>query len=258
MLNLLFAGAATYCLQEAGVAVYKAELVKKILRMAESEHDGEAAAAMRKLTAMAKEQGHNLDEMMAHVYGNGSASESSRPSGRYRDPFEDLFRQARRAQAAAAEARREREEAEAQAQRDREQRAREREASNRAERRAAESDARRARTGGFNPGGFNPGGFKWDSSPWAFQGEPPPWANKGESAGGRRFFEPLLMSVQEMVDLWGIGPLTPWEQSFVTDILSRGMNYRTTPAQDDVLRKIHEKYQRHATRNGDEKGFWGR
>jgi hypothetical protein len=51
---------------------FNAALVKKIVRMLESEHDGERAAAASKLNSMAKAGGKNIDEILAAVYGGGA------------------------------------------------------------------------------------------------------------------------------------------------------------------------------------------
>ena len=59
------------------MATYNKELARKIIRLLESDHDGEAAAAARKLTEMAKKQSHNLDEMLAAIYGSAAPKASS-------------------------------------------------------------------------------------------------------------------------------------------------------------------------------------
>lgn len=59
------------------MATYNKELARKIIRLLESEHDGEVAAAARKLTGMARRQGHNLDEMLAAIYGSAAPKASS-------------------------------------------------------------------------------------------------------------------------------------------------------------------------------------
>ena len=59
------------------MATYNKELARKIIRLLESEHDGEVAAAARKLTGMAQGQGHNLDEMLAAIYGSAAPKASS-------------------------------------------------------------------------------------------------------------------------------------------------------------------------------------
>lgn len=59
------------------MATYNKELARKIIRLLESDHDGEVAAAARKLTGMAKGQGQNLDEMLTAIYGNAAPKASS-------------------------------------------------------------------------------------------------------------------------------------------------------------------------------------
>lgn len=59
------------------MATYNKELARKIIRLLEGEHDGEVAAAARKLTGMARGQGHNLDEMLAAIYGSAAPKASS-------------------------------------------------------------------------------------------------------------------------------------------------------------------------------------
>ena len=66
------------------MATYNKELARKIIRLLESEHDGEVAAAARKLTGMARGQGHNLDEMLAAIYG--SAAPKAAPSPVWETP----------------------------------------------------------------------------------------------------------------------------------------------------------------------------
>lgn len=51
---------------------FNSALIKKIVRLLESNHDGERAAAAGKLHGMAKDKGKNIDEMLAVVYGGGA------------------------------------------------------------------------------------------------------------------------------------------------------------------------------------------
>jgi hypothetical protein len=255
------------------MAEYDNERVKKILRMAESEHDGEAAAAMRKLTAMAKAQSQNLDEMMAVVYGgarasgNGSARQRAEPD--YDDMWNNIMREGRE-KARRAEEGRQRQHREnvrrAEEERQRQHRenvcraAEEMQAQMRKQREAREQEkaaqARKQRAHDFRYG-----------SPFRPQAEPPPWERPdrpetstswGPRASGRRYTEPLLQEMSELSDRWGSKPLSMWEENFVFDILGRGASYSTSPAQDEVIRKIIEKYKAFASRNGDEAAFWGR
>jgi hypothetical protein len=252
------------------MAEYKVELVRKIVRMAESDHDGEIASAMRKLVGMAKEQGHNLDEMLVAVYGgarpgNGDARPFTRETyqgRRARDPYanmwDDLMRQAREHAARADREHAAKTQREAQAARDRASADRQRQHDEAEERRRrAEEKPRqyqappwdedppwmKARRGDYRASGFDPGG-KDETFTWS----------RTSSAGG--FFEPLLQRLSELFALYGAAPLTQWEINFVSDITNRGKDYQTSPAQDDVIKKIIEKYVRWPNRNGDEESFW--
>jgi hypothetical protein len=62
---------------EDEVATYNKELARKIVRLLESDHAGEVTAAVRKLAGMARGQGHNLDEMLAAIYGSPAPKASS-------------------------------------------------------------------------------------------------------------------------------------------------------------------------------------
>lgn len=55
---------------------YDVDKVKKIVRLLESDQDGEVASAARMLVRMAKKESHNLDEMMAAAYGRGAGVSS--------------------------------------------------------------------------------------------------------------------------------------------------------------------------------------
>jgi hypothetical protein len=61
---------------------FNAALIKKIVRLLESNHDGERAAAAGKLHSMAKDKGKNIDEMLAAVYGGGAQRPDSRNDAR--------------------------------------------------------------------------------------------------------------------------------------------------------------------------------
>ena len=61
---------------------FNVALIKKIVRMLESEHDGERAAAAGKLAGTAKGKGKNIDEMLAAVYGGGARQSEPRNDAR--------------------------------------------------------------------------------------------------------------------------------------------------------------------------------
>ena len=76
---------------------YDKDKIRKIARMLESEHAGEVASAAGMLLRMAKAEGHNLDEMLAAVYGglrppNESLSSSGFTRG-YNAGMRDASRQ---------------------------------------------------------------------------------------------------------------------------------------------------------------------
>jgi hypothetical protein len=60
------------------VATYNKELARKIIRLLESDHDGEVLSAVNKLRVAARGQRQNLDEMLATIYG--SAAPKAAPS----------------------------------------------------------------------------------------------------------------------------------------------------------------------------------
>lgn len=86
------------------MATYNKELARKIIRLLESDHDGEVAAAVRKLRGMAKERGQNLDELMAAIYGSTAPKASSGSSPW--DASEMMRRAQERAEAARPKQRR--------------------------------------------------------------------------------------------------------------------------------------------------------
>ena len=59
------------------MATYNKELARKIIRLLESDHDGEVLSAVNKLRGMAQGQGQNLDEMLAAIYGSAAPKASS-------------------------------------------------------------------------------------------------------------------------------------------------------------------------------------
>ena len=60
------------------MATYNKELARKIIRLLESDYDGEVLSAVSKLRVAARGQRQNLDEMLATIYG--SAAPKAAPS----------------------------------------------------------------------------------------------------------------------------------------------------------------------------------
>ena len=58
------------------VATYNKELARKIIRLLESDHDGEVLSAVNKLREMARGQRQNLDEMLVAIYGSAAPKAS--------------------------------------------------------------------------------------------------------------------------------------------------------------------------------------
>jgi molecular chaperone DnaK (HSP70) len=159
--------------------------------------------------------------MLAVVYGSGLREE---PQARSRSSsWDDLRRRTEEATRRAEQARRERENAEAKAAADRATQQRER-AFREKQRRASQPDF------GEDAAGYN-----------------------------RAFAEPILAELYALREKWSDKSLSEREAEFVEDVLNRGKDYRTTPAQDAWIRDIIQKYQRYAARRrnaGDAESFW--
>ena len=204
------------------MAAYRTELIRKIVRLLESDQQGEVASAAGKLVNMAKEQGHNLDEMLSAVYGAGAGS--AKPYQR-KSPAGDWD--------AAQTAAREKQKQERYGYRDHHK---------------------------FDDAGF--GFWRTDDDFVAKKERAEREARAAEEERQRQskrptFHSTSLRHLSEFFDAFGCLPLTKWEGDFVVDILDRS-DWRCvpTPRQLDVIEKILTKYRNYRSHNGDEGSFW--
>lgn len=213
-------------------------LIRKIVRLLESEHDGERASAAGKLASMAREQKQNVDEMLAIVYGNPSVDRvnpAAQSNRYYQDPFDwgrantDFVDAARRTQQQARDfVRRQREANERAATAAKEAERRNKDAEERRERAAKQAEAHQADRD-----------FREHQKRTHF-----------------RYVEDSLNLLAELHEEFAFQGLTAWEGNFVTEILGHGSAYRTSPAQDRVIDEILLAYRRVQNRNGDMASFW--
>jgi hypothetical protein len=217
------------------MTTYRTELIRKIVRLLESDQQGEVASAAGKLVRMAKEQGHNLDEMLSAVYGAGAGSakpyqrkspagdwdcygggsatphkKSSRTSS-WDDAMRHAYAQTAAAHEAAEEARAAKEDFVAKKNKERADK----------EARAAEEERQR------------------------------------QSKRQQTYTDVRLSFLSHCFDEFGCLPLNKWEGDFVVDILDRASFYTVpTPRQLDIIDEILTKYRTYKKRNGDEQSFW--
>jgi hypothetical protein len=202
------------------VATYNEKLVRKIVRLLESDQDGEVAAAARKLCSIAKEQGHNMDEMLAHIYGHGPEQQ------KYRTPTEAAWDDLGERMRKADDIRRDRE--------------------------RMNEWARKTSSAFY---GFDPGGQDYTASnPFTagFSG-----AQQAHAKPKQPYTNKLLVELEKLA--YGIdsavGLLTAWEVNFTEDILSKGFSRETTDTQNSVIREILAKLQGRE-RSPEEEAFW--
>jgi hypothetical protein len=206
------------------MADYDVEKIKKIIRMLESEHDGEAAAAARMLALHAKKQGHNVTEMLGSIYGGGGGGMLQ-----YRlDAALHMVEVAKEA-VAVAMARAEEE---------------------KAKRIALERhrDAGFTATSAPRPQQDDRNAF-WNAAANA-QAQPPPWGADPFKPGSGGWNPPpppppgppWMEILREMFDRHGVSMLTQWEQNFVVDLVDRGTRY-LSEKQEAVVVRIVAKYR---------------